>query len=49
MEWKSKIEDECCADELEELMTDYIKDGFWSDDKIFKECEQYIEDFYCDE
>ena len=49
MEWKSKIEDECCADELEELMTDYIKAGFWSDDKILKECEQYIEDFYCDE
>ena len=49
MEWKSKIEDECCADESEELMTDYIKAGFWSDDKILKECEQYIEDFYCDE
>jgi len=49
VEWKNKIEDECCADELEEMITNYIKAGFWSNDKILKECNQYIKDFYCDE
>lgn len=49
MEWKNKIEDEGCADELEEMIINYIRAGFWPDDKIFMECEQYIEDFYCDE
>ena len=49
MEWKSKIEDECCADELEEMIIDYIKAGFWSNDKILRECEQYIKDFYPNE
>ncbi len=49
MEWKSKIEDECCADELEEMIINYIRAGFWSNDKILMECEQYIEDFYSDE
>ena len=47
MEWKCKIEDECCADELEEMIINYIKAGFLSDDKIIMECEQYMEDFYC--
>lgn len=28
MEWKSKINDECCADELDEMIIDYIKAGF---------------------
>lgn len=28
MEWKSKIEDECCEDELEEMITNYVKAGF---------------------
>lgn len=49
MEWKSKIEDDCCADELEEMIINYIRAGFWSNDKILMECEQYIEDFYSDE
>ncbi len=49
MEWKCKIEDECCADELEEMIINYIKAGFLSDDKIIMECEQYMEDFYCEE
>ena len=48
MEWKDKIEDESCADELEELITDYVKAGFLSDDQILTECEQYMEDFYSD-
>lgn len=46
MEWKSKIKDECCADELEEMIINYIKAGFWSNDKILRECEQYMKDFY---
>ena len=49
MEWKNKIEDECCADELEEMIIDYIKAGFWSNDKILRECEQYIKDLYPNE
>ena len=49
MEWKSKIEDECCADELEEMITDYVKAGFWPDEKISIECGQYIKDFYREE
>lgn len=28
MEWKNKIEDECFADELEEMIIDYVKAGF---------------------
>lgn len=28
MDWKSKIEGECCAGELEEMIIDYIKAGF---------------------
>jgi hypothetical protein len=46
MEWKIKIEDECCADELEEMIINYIRAGFWSNDKILMECEQYLKDFY---
>ncbi len=46
MEWKSKFKDECCADELEEMIVDYVKAGFWSNDEILMECEQYIQDFY---
>lgn len=49
MEWKNKIEDECFADELEEMIIDYVKAGFWSNDKILMECEQYMEDYYNDE
>ena len=33
MEWKSKIEDECCEDELEEMITNYVKADFWPNDK----------------
>ena len=49
MEWKSNIEHEWCADELEEMIINYIRAGFWSNDKILKECEQYIKDFYRNE
>lgn len=49
MELKSKIKDECCADELEGMIIDYIKAGFMSNDEILTDCEEYIEDFYCDE
>lgn len=49
MEWKNKIEDECCADELEEMIIDYIKAGFLSNDEISEDCEEYIEDNYPDE
>lgn len=49
MEWKNKIKEKCCVDELEEMTINYIKAGFWSNDKILKECEQYIKDFYRNE
>ena len=49
MEWKNKIEDECCAEELEEMIIDYIKAGFLSNDEISESCEEYIEDNYSDE
>lgn len=49
MEWKKKIEDECCADELEEMIIDEIKAGFLSNDEISENCEEYIEDNYPDE
>lgn len=48
MEWKSKI-DECCADELEEMIIDKIKAGFLSNDEILEECEEYMEDYYPDD
>lgn len=46
MEWKRKIKNTCCADELEEMIRDHIKAGFWSNEKILTECAQYIKDFY---
>lgn len=49
MEWKSKIKDKDCADELEEIIIDSIKAGFISNDEILMDCEDYIEDYYCDE
>ncbi len=49
MEWKSRIKNECCADELEEMIIDYIRAGFLSNDEILIECDQYIKDFYRDE
>lgn len=49
MEWKNKIQDECCADELEEMISNYVRAGFWSNREILEECEQYMEDFYRDE
>ncbi len=49
MEWKSKIKNKCCADELEEMIINYIKAGFLSNDSILKECEYYIKDFYHNE
>lgn len=49
MEWKNKIEDECCADELEEMIIDHIKAGFLSNDEILENCMEYIEEDYPDE
>lgn len=48
MDWKSKI-DECCADELEEMIIDCIKAGFLSKDEILEECNEYIEENYPDD
>ncbi len=28
------------------MIVDYVKAGFWSNDEILMECEQYIQDFY---
>lgn len=47
-DWKSKI-DECCADELEEMIIDSIKAGFLSKDEILEDCTEYIEDNYPDD
>lgn len=41
MEWKSKI-DECCADELEEMIIDYIKAGFLSNDEILENVKNIL-------
>ena len=49
MEWKNKIEDECCADELEEMIIDHIKAGFLSNDEILEDFMEYIEEDYPDE
>ena len=49
MQWKSKIEDECCADELEEMIIGHIRAGFCSDDTLSMECAEYMEDFYSNE
>lgn len=43
MEWKSKINDECCADELDEMIIDYIKAGFLSNDEILVNIKEYLE------
>lgn len=48
MEWKN-ILDECCADELEEMVIDNIRAGFLSDDEILEQCEEYIEENYPDD
>lgn len=29
MELRSKIKNECCVEELEEMIVNYIKAGFW--------------------
>ncbi|MEY8392800.1 hypothetical protein AALA98_15830 [Lachnospiraceae bacterium 45-W7] len=47
MEWKNEI-DECCAFELEGMITDGIKAGFSSNDEIREECEIYIAEEYPD-
>lgn len=49
MDFKSKIKDECCAEELEEMVIGYIKAGFMSNDEISEDCVEYIEDNYPDE
>lgn len=49
MELRSKIKNECCVEELEEMIVTMIKVGFWSNEKILMECDQYIKDFYCNE
>ena len=41
MEWKSKIKNKCCADELEEMIINYIKAGFLSNDAILKRSEEH--------
>lgn len=38
MELRSKIKDECCVEELEEMIVNYIKAGFWSNEKILMDC-----------
>uniref|UniRef100_UPI004056FABF DUF6891 domain-containing protein n=1 Tax=Agathobacter sp. TaxID=2021311 RepID=UPI004056FABF len=43
--WKKRL-DEDCADEVEELILDYVKAGFLSDEEIAEECEMYIEEEY---
>lgn len=49
MEWKNQIKDECCTDELEEMIIDGIKAGFLSNDEILEDCQEYIEENYPDE
>ena len=49
MELRSKIKNECCVEELEEMIVTMIKVGFWSNEKILMECDQYIKDFYRNE
>lgn len=48
MEWKNML-DECCADELEEMIIDNIRVGFLSNSEILEECEEYIEENYPDD
>lgn len=48
MEWKNML-DECCADELEEMVIDNIRVGFLSNSEILEECKEYIEENYPDD
>ena len=48
MDWKNKL-DECCADEVEELIINSIKAGFLSNEEIEEECKFYIEEDYPDD
>ena len=48
MDWKEKI-DECCADELEEMIINDVKAGFLSNDEILEKYEEYIEENYPDD
>lgn len=48
MDWKNKV-DECCADELEEIIIDNMKAGFFSNDKIVEICVEHAEDYYPDD
>lgn len=48
MDWGKNI-DEMLAYELEEQITDYIKAGFLSNDKISEICREYIEEEYPEE
>lgn len=48
MEWKNAL-DECCAEELKEMIIDNIRAGFLSDHEILDECEEYVEDNYPDD
>lgn len=52
MEWKHKLKDQDCAEELEEQMLDEIKAGFLSNQELAEQCREYMEDNYpeeCDE
>ncbi len=49
MERTIKIDDDCCADELEEMIIEYVKASFLSDHEILEICEEYIEDNYPDQ
>lgn len=48
MNWKNKL-NECCADEVEELIINSIKAGFLSNEEIEEECKFYIEEDYPDD
>lgn len=48
MDWGKNI-DEMLAEELEEQITDYVKAGFLSNDKIWKICREYIDEEYPEE
>ncbi len=38
MEVRSKIKNECCEEELEEMIVTMIKVGFWSNEKTLMDC-----------
>ena len=38
MERTIKIDDDCCADELEEMIIEYVKASFLSDHEILEIC-----------